>query len=1606
MSTILPLPPTLAQRIGALGRRVRRLGVLRGTGLVLTFLTLGAAAAFLADHYFHLPPLVRQGLFSAWAGLGAVALLAAILVPLCRRLDRAALAALVEEKYPSLGERLTTSVELTSHSSEGHGSAALLDLLVRDTEQRARPFNFRRAMPVQAAAITLLAAALAAIAVLLPVLAFPSEAAALAQRFFQPWYVPAEPPPFAISIAPGDAFAACGRSLRLTASLQPRDDKVVLPTAVTLILTDAAGKESRQDLESARDGSFATELRVGGDFRYRVEAGGQTSESFAVTAVTPVELAAESPIITIRPPAYAAKHIDTETFHGLVDLAALQHSEILFDFRFTRPAVAARLEWTTQEVKETKDANRAVPTTVSHDLKLQDSGQAATFTLPALVPGSFRLILLAEHGITTERDGGALAVRPDMPPEFLKVLGKEDLSAVLPYERLPVEVHLSDDVAVAEAALEFRVNGGPAEEMPLELAETGNNRSTAKAIFRLAGKVKEEDEVSFRLRARDNLPKEFQGPHTVYYPPDRWLRLKVAKTSQPLKPQEIASQQDEINRRLDAIRADLLSEKRGVYRTQQESTGQPELAREQAGQVKQLQKDNDANQKALHELAQLAGNNPALEPVANRADEVARTQMQQTREALDRAGRRQANPETRKRDFKSADKLLEMAVRKLDDLKRINDKLAQERKDQARLEELAEREKHLAERAAELAAKHPARDPEAKDTADKLRQEQAEVAAELEKLTQRSAPLRQALEEDRADRARQAAKKARELAQAQRDLAEATHDTDRRRAEERLGDLARRQKELTDEAARLAEQTRMAARSAGAQPFQPNDQEQALENLKRGDAADAAKRQERAVQELTRLANALEAAAQVSRDPRYAARQLAALQGVVRQAAEEEMKQQEADQPLAERLKPLKEEQEAIRRAAERLSVPPRNSQAVLERKNAMQKAAEAAKALDKTDGKRTLERMDQARQALEHLADRLPPLLDRIAQGREEASRLRKEQAAIAKAVEQISKDDPDAARKRAEAARREADVAQALKKMDTPNQEERKQRVQAAVDRARTDLNKGSPENQANSQQEAQRQLARLEKALAGQTPSDQAARDLARQQRDLARAATDPKATAQEKLDMRRQQRQVAEQTQALPATEASEAQQAAAEATRRAAEASRDDPTHPEAQQAMQEAARKLEDLDRQLNGPRPEPQVEQPKGLPTPQQVEQPRDLARRQEQLRMDVLRAQARAQNQNRPRTQDNPLGELSRQQQEVARAATDLERDTTRSQGENTPATGQAKQASQATQQAARALEAGALESAQKAGGKAADNLHQLSKQSGAAGAQAQQLAQRQEDLNRQMAELARKPNASAAQQQARQGELAKQAGELAQDLNQAAGEMSRSGAAQQAEQQAAQQAKQAQQNMENAQQQGQRGASAQMQQSQEDAAAALDKAAEKAEQAAQALQPGGGKQGNQGNQGAGKEPGSAKGKGNDQQGGETPSAGQAVKQAQGQMSQAQGQLALGQNARAQGSMEQAAESLQMAIKALAKGGQQPGQPGQPDQSNTTGTTGITPGGLPDLSPYGVEKGKFVGKTWGELPGELRTRIIQDMKAKYGDDYARMIKLYFEQIADTRKK
>ena len=131
-----------------------------------------------------------------------------------------------------------------------------------------------------------------------------------------------------------------------------------------------------------------------------------------------------------------------------------------------------------------------------------------------------------------------------------------------------------------------------------------------------------------------------------------------------------------------------------------------------------------------------------------------------------------------------------------------------------------------------------------------------------------------------------------------------------------------------------------------------------------------------------------------------------------------------------------------------------------------------------------------------------------------------------------------------------------------------------------------------------------------------------------------------------------------------------------------------------------------------------------------------------------------------------------------------------------------------------------------------------------------------------------------------------------------------------------------------------------------------------------------------------------------------------GQALQEGKQMMGQAQTKLAQGQPQGAQSAMQQAAQALQ---KAASQSGPQmaarkPGQPspkGQPSQELSGNGMG-----MPDLTRYGEAAKQYTGRPWGELPGELRTRILQDLRTRYGDEYAEFLQRYFARLADTRRK
>src|SRR5205823_3098984 len=121
-------------------------------------------------------------------------------------------------------------------------------------------------------------------------------------------------------------------------------------------------------------------------------------------AVDPVQLVADSPAVTITPPAYAQKALETKTIAGLGDFSALQYSKLAFVFRFNRPAQSAILEWIPDSDQPASAKGN------KHYLTLLDDGTSARFETTARKHGRFMLTLEAEHGIRTE-----------LPPQSLNV---------------------------------------------------------------------------------------------------------------------------------------------------------------------------------------------------------------------------------------------------------------------------------------------------------------------------------------------------------------------------------------------------------------------------------------------------------------------------------------------------------------------------------------------------------------------------------------------------------------------------------------------------------------------------------------------------------------------------------------------------------------------------------------------------------------------------------------------------------------------------------------------------------------------------------------------------------------------------------------------------------------------------------------------------------------------------------------------------------------------------------------------------------------------------------------------------------------------------------
>jgi hypothetical protein len=1723
------LPDALRAKLTALTRHIRLLRATRGLCLLTMTLVLLLGGLCLADTLLTLPREVLRWTLLGIAGVAALVAVCGLLLPLLRRHDPEALAALIEERYPELGERLTTTVELAGNRDAWHGSLALIELLSADTERRAHPLDFTRAFPARSTgwlALVTLAALLLAAA---PAFLWGDAYTNFGSRLLAAWLSrePELPAIYTFHVFPNGGYAAKGRPLSLLVMVHADHHRdLAPPAAATLVYTAAQNKLVRVRMSADATvlpglaaGSVAQAAsplgalqlpaavnllsragpktrvftyhfdRLDGDLSFHVKAGRSESGACHITAVEPVELHAESPQVTVSAPPYANAEVHPQqTVPPLTaELSVFEFGEVRFDCRFTRPAVAARLE-----VSRHRDADGAARPGGSWVLPLALEGDRtrAVFAVPSLGQGAYdlRLTLEAGHGITTAHELRTLTVRADEPPVFVtkpEVAGLRPTEArpdwqigadptganfsavrggfagehardVAPTDTLKLKLSAADTLGVDRVELEYRVNDGPPQ---FETVAEGKGRLKAEPpqgehAFKLSGKVKEGDVVLFRLRASDNrrvgkgqfrdaagraVPRAELKPHVTYYPErargkDRWFLLRVSHKAEPLARQEILAQRDQVRQKIDAIQKKLNAERGQLNKFRAEARTRPQLSPEQQSGLRELRHDNRGIRNDLHDLARDTQEAPALQSLSDTAEQLARNELTRSEQALTKAHDGKQDAGQRDEQLRKADAELARAQKQLDQLRQQTEKLAQARLDQLKLEQLARRQQELGKRAEDLAGKDQKQDPQARAELDRLRAEQNEVAEELRRLADQSELLREALKAAQADQAKDLAEKAKELAQAQRDLTEAARETTAKEAAAPFGELARKQHELAQKAAELARATARPARAANKQPLRPEDAQKAAEALKQGDVGEALQKQDQAARELDRLARDFDAALNLARDPREAARQLANLQDDLRKRVAEEVKKKDKV-PVAERLKTFRPEQEALQRAATALEVPPAYKEARDSQKQAGERMKNAAQGLQQNNPSWADSSMKETRQALQRLAERLPTADQRKQQALAQLGDIKRQQQDVARqaeqAVKQAEKKDPadpknrtGLARALANAARQQAQLAERVGKLDVPTPAAaRQEKAEKALSRALNDLLDAQPRDVPASQQAARRELDRLEKALRGEQVVDdkagelarnqkepgaeaprQLAQKLAQEQRQLAqatqRAQGKPGLQGKQALEkLAQQQGQLNQKARQLDASKAQTGLQKARQAMNRAQEElQKNNPA--EARRKQQDAAQALEQLARQLPAKVPAPAAaKEPtnaaQGLPTKAQANQARQLAEAQKELRDAVqkMAAQAGLMRKTQP-SEENPLGELARKQRDIARQAAELAKDVAKEQGQKALVAQQARQAARQAQQAAQKANTGQTAQAQKAGQQLAQDLRKLAQdlnQTPRGNAdlkapdpaqRAVQLAQQQEELNRKMQALASNQAAQQAQQAARQGELQQQAKELTQQLGKL-GQNTPTGLAKQAAQQATQAANQAQQAMQQAQNQAKQGNPGKAAQAGQQAAQQLDQAAQKAAQAAQQMQ-------------VGQQPAQQTAR----------EAGQALQQGKDQIGQAQAKLGQGLPRQAQGAMQKAAQSLQQAAAKASQQLERSKESGPPNQfAKESGLKGAAPVGLPDLSAFGKELKQYAGRSWGELPGELRTRITQAMQARYGEDYAGIIQRYFEQIADTNR-
>jgi hypothetical protein len=898
------------------------------------------------------------------------------------RLDRVGLAQLLEERHPELAERLITLVQIPAEESD----AAFTRLLQAETRRQLAELK-----PDEACSLQCECKAWGVTAVLLASifigLAFLPSFGRFSQRFFGAWTTPLVP--YEIALTHGNGYALRGGDYAITVTIDLVDEHAELPRECRLIGADDAGAEMEMPMQSTGPGTFTATLgNIQRPLRCRVVAGDAQSESISLGLIDAPVFTAK-PGILVVPPEYAQKNIPAVAlFFGAgtpKEFEVLRFSKMYYSVGVKGFAGPAKLR-----VKRLDEPGERV-----YPVQWKPDGVVEAIAAEA---GSYQaeVVLELEHGLSTTLPVGQFTVRDDRAPRFLQSLrlhgSDSGLRANYPYRIAPgaflkLQAVIADEEGLDAVALEYRVNDEAPVSLERWLVAGGRPQITIDSWLPLPNTLQEGDRVQFRLRVSDNrrlkkgaivtgddvLPAQELMPHVVFAPAaatgsEAWIEFRVERFAEDWLKQYAEAQADELKDIIVKIKQKVQSEADQAQQLQRTIHQQAVLTPLQIQQAEKLQGlDLEIAEDLLRAGKKFAAN-PELARLAEHFFDIADTEMRKSAAALKQFRDRGRTLAEAEQDLQTTQDALKEASKKLDRMLGWNKMLAQDRLDRWQLEKLAKRQEELADRLAKMLAELPLSDADRAKEIEAIRQEQARLAEQTEKLQEQSRLVQESTKAAEQMRVERLAKEAEQLAAEQRVMREQPPEKMPAEIKVWLDKLAQRQADLAERAVPFA----MKNQGPDAKPAQ-----QAADALKKphlGEALEQQKEHETRLHDwLGKLLPGIKVNAL-----REQVVQLAKKQKDIRG----DLERLGRDLPnldektLQAKLRELVNRQKELHAAVAKLPVDPKDERLRGPHQGAQKFAEQAADQLAGKDALQSFESMEKAHQQLQALANLLPDTL------------------------------------------------------------------------------------------------------------------------------------------------------------------------------------------------------------------------------------------------------------------------------------------------------------------------------------------------------------------------------------------------------------------------------------------------------------------------------------------------------------------------------------------------------------------------------------------------------------------------------------------------------